>query len=466
MQIYIGRSRHKIQELEGEVRRLHKSQELLVDNILAVQEAETTYTGNAYKSYSDAVVEISNKYSGTADWGVVQVGNIVDLRAAFVIGQGIKVKAVNDDQQAEAELEFAKTFIEDAGLDHELAQDLAKEAEIEGKILIKIFPIAADQITVGQSVLPLKIGMRWVSWTTNKYKINVDADDYMKILSAEWQPQSKSKVVLAPENFVYKRFAGRLDVPNDTMPRVGKCLTHIENLDKALRDWRQINKLYAAPTPEIECLTAQQAQSIHEQIEKVNWKIGKFLAHTGTFSYKQPSSEGQKAIESEIITLLKLISGATGVPIHFLGAPELTTKYGAANEGLLELISMSTSKEREIWRGAYKELLAKAMKMWNSVSKKTPLDPDRIDVELPQITKEQWDRLTLTWLPLYNSNAISLPTLLRQVPGLDVKNELDEKEKRDASMLSVLEKENASLRFEKDAKGGADGEEDTDDNNE
>ena len=461
MQIYIGRSRHKIQELEGEVRRLHKAQELLVDNILAVQEAETTYTGNAYKSYSDAVVEISNKYSGTADWGVVQVGNIVDLRAAFVIGQGIKVKAVDDSQQAEAELEFAKTFIEDAGLDHELAQDLAKEAEIEGKILIKIFPVA-ELVVVGQPAPPLKIGMRWVSWTTNKYKINVDAEDYMKILSAEWNPSSKPKVILEPDMFVYKRFAGRLDVPNDTMPRVGKCLTHIENLDKALRDWRQINKLYAAPTPEIECATAQQAQAIHEQIEKINWKIGKFLAHTGIFNYKQPSSEGQKALESEIITLLKLISGATGVPIHFLGAPELTTKYGAANEGLLELISMSTSKEREIWRGAYKELLTKAMRMWNAVSKKTPLDPDRIDVELPQITKEQWDRLTLTWLPLYNSNAISLPTLLRQVPGLDVKNELVEKEKRDASMLSVLEKENASLRFEKDANG----EEDTNDNDE
>ena len=449
MQINFGPSRHKIQELEGEVKKLRKAQELLVDNILAVQENEVTYTGNAYKTYSDAVEEISDKYSGIADWGSVQVGNIVDIRAAYIIGQGIKIKAVDD--QAEAELEFAQKFIETAGLDHELAQDLAREAEIEGKILIKIFPIQLQQpVIMGQPEPPLQIGMRWISWTTNKYTVNVDEEDYLKIINVTWQPMSKPLVTLLPDAFVYKRFAGRLDVPNDTMPRVGKCLTQIENLDKALRDWRQINKLYAAPTPEIECANAQQAQSVNAEIKSINWKIGKFFAHTGAFNYKQPSSEGQKAIESEIITLMKLISGATGVPIHFLGAPELTTKYGAANEGLLELIAMSTSKEREIWRGAYKELLTKAMKLWNATTKKTPLDPEKIDIELPQITKEQWDRVTATWLELYTAGAISLQTLLEQIPGLDVEEELAEKEKRDASMLANLEKENESLRLEKE----------------
>jgi len=450
MEIRFGRSKHRIQELESENRRLAKVQELLVDNILAVQESETKYTGNAYKDYASAIQEIALKYNGYADWGGVQVGNIIDIRAAYIIGQGIKIKTTDD--QAENELEFANRFIETAGLDHELAQDLAREAEIEGKILIKLFPIE-QPVLVGEPMPPLQIGMRWVSWTTNKYSVNVNADDYLKVENVTWQSMNKGQVTLSPDAFIYKRFAGRLDVPNETMPRVGKCLTHIENLDKALRDWRQINKLYAAPTPEIECTDARQAQSVHEQIEKINWKIGKFFAHTGTFNYKQPSADGQKALESEIITLMKLISGATGVPIHFLGAPELTTKYGAANEGLLELIAMSTSKEREIWRGAYKELLTKAMKMWNAVSKKTPLDPEKIDIELPQITKEQWDRLTATWLPLYTAGTISLQTMLEQVPGLDVEAELADKATRDATALANLEKENETLKLEKATQG-------------
>ena len=94
------------------------------------------------QSYEKAVTEISKKYQGIADWGILQTGNVIDLRAAFIIGQGLKITAKTED--AENEMAFAQKFIEDNGLDHELAQDLAKEAEIEGKILIKLFPDSAD----------------------------------------------------------------------------------------------------------------------------------------------------------------------------------------------------------------------------------------------------------------------------------------------------------------------------------
>jgi len=414
--------RRQIQELEAENRRLVKVQELIVDNILTVQETDVTWTGNRYKTYDTAVQNVALKYAGNADWGVLQVGNIVDLRAAYVIGQGIKLSLAEDeDAENSPELKFAKRFIAKNELDHELPQDLAREAEIEGKTLIKLFPLKSDDEAAVEGV---DVALRWVSWTTNKYKVIVNADDYLQLGSVTWQPASGSLVTLKPEQCVYKRFAGRLDIPNETMPRVAKCLTQIENLDMALRDWRQINKLYAAPTPHVECENAQQAKEINDAMTAVNWKIGKFFAHTGTFGYAQPSSEGQKAIESEIITLMKLISGTTGVPIHFLGAPELTTKYGAANEGLLELIAMSTSKEREIWRAAYQETLDKAMLMWNAETGRTPLRPGVVKVKIPLITAEQWGRIVSTWLQLYNSDAITLKTLLGNVPGLDVEAEL------------------------------------------
>jgi len=146
---------------------------------------------------------------------------------------------------------------------------------------------------------------------------------------------------------------------------------------------------------------------------------------------------------------MKLISGATGVPIHFLGAPELTTKYGADSSGLLELIAMSTAKEREIWRGAYQELLAKAMQMRNAIEKKTPLNPDLVRVELPQVTKEQWDRITTVWMALYREGAIQHTTLLEQIPGVNVDDEVKAKKEADASVLEELKSENADLKFGK-----------------
>ncbi len=420
--------RRQIQELQAENKRLVKIQELIVDNILTVQEKDATYTGNRYKDYTSAVLEVASKYAGTSDWGVLQVGNIVDLRAAYIIGQGLKVSKVEEEEDATPEYDFAQRFIDKNELDHELAQDLAREAEIEGKTLIKLFPLVAED---GET----DIAIRWISWTTNKYTVKVSSSDYLQLENVTWNPAGGSLVTLKPEQCVYKRFAGRLDIPNETMPRVAKCLTQIENLDMALRDWRQINKLYAAPTPHVQCDTAEQAKQINEAMDKVNWKIGKFFAHTGVFGYAQPSSEGQKAIESEIITLMKVISGTTGTPLNALGCPELTTKYGADSQGMLDMISMSTGKEREVWRGAYQEIIEKAMRMWNVATGKTPLRPELIRIDIPVVTAEQWARLVSTWLPMKNSDVITLKTMLNQVPGLDVEAELEAKaEEDDAAM--------------------------------
>jgi hypothetical protein len=422
----------RVAMLETEVKRLRSVQESML--IAGDEEQQAKYKGNSYPTYDKAVTEISRKYQGIADWGILQTGNVIDLRAAFIIGQGLKLTAKTED--AENEMAFAQKFIEDNGLDHELAQDLAKEAEIEGKMLIKLFAeLTADP--GDETKKRTKIMIRWVSYTQTKYKIETDANDYAKIEKATWKEEGKKAETLEPSAFVYKKFGGRLNMPNDAMPRVGKCLTQIDNLDKALRDWREINKLYAAPTPDFECATAAEAKACNEWLEKVNWKVGKGFAHTGKFGYRQPDASGQQAIENEIITLMKMISGTTGVPIHFLGAPELTTKYGAANESLLELIDASTSKEREIWRGGYQELITKAMLMWNAESQLTPLDPTKVGVELVRITQAQWDRVEKIYLPMFLGDALTLPGLLGQVPGFDMEAE---QKRRDEEEGKALEK--------------------------
>jgi hypothetical protein len=445
--------RAQAQEMDGFQKQVVKLQELVVDNILAVQERDATYTGNRYRTYSEAVAELASKYSGDADWGVLQAGNIVDIRSAYIVGQGIKVSKVEGDDDATPEYDFAQRFIDKNQLDHELPQDLAREAEIEGKTLLKLFAFKSDDEAAIEGV---DIVLRWISWTTNKYTVNVSKDDYLQLESVEWDPPTGTHIKLTPDQCVYKRFAGRLDIPNETMPRTAKCLTQIENLDMALRDWRQINKLYAAPTPHVQCDNAQQAEAINEAIDKINWKIGKFFAHTGVFGYAQPSSEGQKAIESEIITLMKLISGTTGVPINFLGAPELTTKMGSDSQALLDLIAMSTSKEREIWRGAYGETLEKAMRMWNTTTGKTPLRPELIKIDLPVVTEAQWDRIVSTWLPIRAAQEITQKTFLSQIPGLDVEAELKELASEDEVALDKFTENSGGMTPEEVAQMKAD----------
>jgi len=446
--------RQQIQELQTENKRLAQIQELLVDNILAVQESDVTWTGNRYKTYAGAVEEVAKKYAGTADWGVLQVGNIVGLRAAYIIGQGLKVSKVEaEGEDAAPEYKFAQRFIEKNELDHELAQDLAREGEIEGKTLIKLFPMKVEDEDAIEGV---DIAIRWVSWTTNKYTVKVSPSDYLQLESVTWTPPAGTAVSLKPEECVYKRFAGRLDVPNETMPRVAKCLTQIEDLDKSLRDWKRINELFASPVPDFECDTAEQAKKINEDIKNLNWKIGKAFAHTGRFNFKQPSPEGQKAIETLIITLMKVISGTTGIPINALGCPELTTKYGADSQGMLDLIAMSTSMEREVWRAAYQEMIEKAMLMWNRETGKTPLRPKMIKVEIPVITAEQWARLVDIWLPIRTSKEITSKTFLSQVPGLDVEAEAKALEEEDAAGLEKFTDNSDGMTPEEVAQAKAD----------
>ena len=119
----------KIQAFEAQVQSYQKVQEILVDNILTLQEVQKTYTGNDYKKYETAVKEISDKYNNKADWGCLQTGTIIDLRSAFILGDGIHVSHTTETRgEAEKELQWVKDFFSWNDLESEGAQELVKEA--------------------------------------------------------------------------------------------------------------------------------------------------------------------------------------------------------------------------------------------------------------------------------------------------------------------------------------------------
>ena len=107
----------------------------------------------------------------------------------------------------------------------------------------------------------------------------------------------------------------------------------------------------------------------------------------------------------------------------------------------MELVSASTSKERQIWTGAYSEIIEKAMAIYNANSKMTPLQADRYKVIIPFVTEVAWARIIDLYLPSYIQGAISLETFLAQIPGVDVDAELERKEERDAKALEKFSKQ-------------------------
>jgi len=458
MRAKVASQKGRVTKLENQV---HKLQMLIKDDILSLVEKTTTYKGNEYTSYSQAITEINNKYNGTADWGVLQTGAIIDLRAAFIIGEGIKV-VQKGEEDASIEIAWANKFLEYNQLDKEMAQEFAKEAEIEGKIAIKLASEETEIIENGRAIPDVKISSRYISWLDKGYTIKTSPQDYMDYQQLTWKPKDKDKPeILEANEFVYKKFGGRISDPNQAAPKILKCLTEIDSLSKALRDWREIDRIFASPILAVECPDTEAVKSTKEALTDKNWKVKKMFIARGKLYYAQFDMGGVTSIEKEILTLAKMISGTTGIPVSALGLPELMSNRATA-ENLMEFVLSATTKERQIWKGAYEEIIRKAMVMYNELiyqglSQERKLNPDRIKVEIPQITKDQWEHLERIFLPGCIAGKISDELFLEKIPGVNAEKELERKQAKEGSEFERIKAENEDLKnknIEKDLFGG------------
>jgi hypothetical protein len=452
LQAEVRELRDKTATLTGQVTKYRETQELLVKDILTLQEVSRAYVGNDYQVYEDAVYAISEKYCGRAEWGALQTRSIIDLRGAFILGEGIRISHTTETRsEAERELQFAEDFMSFNDLDGELDQEMAKEAEIEGKIAIKLWLNEEPYRD-----WPGMVSARFRSWLSSKYVIEADPNDYLWYKKLSWKATSTVPAGSYDETqFVYAKFGGRINMPNEAQPKIAACLTQIDRLDRALRDLREIDHLFASPTPYFKVLSVAEGQAIETYIEKTNWRIGKALVSSSEFSIVSAPITGVDNLIAEIELCVKMISGATGIPIHYLGLLDLL-KNRSTGENIRELIMASTTRERQTWIGVYEELLTKAMQMWNATYKaqKTEglLDPTRIKVDIPQVTQEHWDHIQNVLIPAVAANIISKEHVAGQIPGVDQEKEAELRGEQEAKDAEQAKQEMAAFKEEMDMK--------------
>ena len=427
-------------EREGEVKKLRLDNSILnaslqaATNILTAtsdDEATTGYTGNPYRTFSSQVSQLSQKYSNTAKWGCLIAKNIIDVRAAFLIGAGIQVvKRESYDGDAARELKFLRSFIEFNKLDSAYPSELAKEGEIEGRALLRLkWDVAGENIRV-----------IYTPFRQFPYEVLCDAPNFFRFLQAKYVGtgiDQKGSATLFPNNtydagfdvkegeFVYVRLGGNIFEPNITPSKTSYVLRQIEDLDKEMWDWRKINHLYAAPTPkfEFDAESVDEARRTEDYITKKNWRIGKAIVLAGgTFTLETYKGEGFTTIEKAVQTDIQLISGATGVPVHFLGFPNLLSNRSTA-DSLFAMIQLSTDKERDAWRAGYTELAQKAVVMYNEMSNQN-LKPEACEIVIPFASAESLAHIEKVYLPMYVAGAMSLEQLLSYVTNVDMEKEM------------------------------------------
>jgi hypothetical protein len=197
---------------------------------------------------------------------------------------------------------------------------------------------------------------------------------------------------------------------------------------------------------------ADSVKKLTAELQGINWKIGKMIIHTGVFSLKTPTdaTSSQQALIAEIETCIKMISGTTGVPIHYLGLLDLL-KNRATGDNTRELVMAATSREREIWVGVFNELLEKAIVLFNnnvyaqkSASKK--LDPTKVRVDIEEVSQEHWDRIERVLIPAANAGIISKDHVASQIPGVDMDKEGERKVENEAREEQAAARELALLK--------------------
>lgn len=340
-----------------------------------------SYVGlpSRYNSYDKQVIQLGKMYDNIADWGNMVLKNVIDVRTAFAVGRGLDVvKQSEFDGEAKEEIAWCKAFMRFNSLNEEMPQEYAKEAEIEGKVLFRF----------GLDNENKNIRLIHIPWRQYRYKITHQPDNYMHFIRADCSATVDGVDVsfdLPEPLFVYKRFGGSVNRPNETPPKTAFVIREMEDVDKAIWDWRKINKLFSMPTPVIYCPDKQTAKEVNAWVDESNWRIGKLLILGGlnmTFDLVGWKGDGYTTVQKETESLVKTISGTTGIPVHFFGYPELLSNRDTA-DNLVELIALSTSKERRTWIGAYEEVFQKAMVIFNTAFG-TNMNPNAITATIKE----------------------------------------------------------------------------------
>jgi hypothetical protein len=401
----------RIEELEI---KLAKSQEYITD-VLTFQAGEKALAASAspnlYDTREKLIEELVKKYKGYARFGNQLIQRIVDTRAALVMAGGLK--AVAQDRRGYArELALIQDMIHLNELDGQFGQSLAVEKELEGHLLLFLEWDAEAE----------NVRLRFLSWNDTRYEVDYDDELYSRILRIRYRrPGDRQELVIPAERAVLIKFNARIH-SREGIPTLSGLLVEAEDIDKALRDWRQINRYFASPTPYFRTENFDEAKELYDRLlsPSVNWKIGKVFAGPAEFSLKGMDNAGVESIRLEIETKIKVLAGGSGVPVQFLGFPEFMSNRATA-ENTMEPVALVSIAEQRSWIGGFQELFDKVIELRNLQAEAgaSLLRRGGVEPKMKFTTQAQVDRLSSLYLPLWEKGAISLKTLLGLLPDID-----------------------------------------------
>jgi hypothetical protein len=405
----------KVQFLEGQLDILNTTIKSLTEQL-----NNNEVRKNKYQSYEKQVEQSYLMYNGLADYGNDTLRGLVDVRAAFIGGEGVKLIATNKNKKKTQA--FLDKLIDDNDLDGEGFIDIVETAELEGKLLPILKVVDKEKVII-----------RNMTWKTNKYVVKTDAYDPKKIISIKYKDNDDKDKTIPLDKAVYIKLGGTSDKTNKTTTKIGTVLTQIENYDRALYDLRENNHLFGKVTPYFKCEDQESANLINQAIQAKDFVVGSGYAGTAEFKYISPDMGASDNLFKEITLNVKKITAVTGVLIHWLGWPELMSNRATA-ENMLEQINAATKKDRLKLKKGIEELVQKAMVLATEANLPEAVnEPEGFEVVIPMPSIFQLEQIMSIYFPFQQADIISKTTLQNMTPGIDsqTENKLMQSEKEE-----------------------------------
>jgi hypothetical protein len=392
-------------------------------------------TINAYQTYDSQVYETYRKYNALSSFGNQQVRAVIDLRTAFISGEGVSVSCETERTAKWIEMFLTRNLLHGPNF-----MNAVKGSEMAGQALFVLGKSQwfDDSLFIKATRFP---------YNTKKpfkpiYKDPQLKDEVIDIMvkgENGWESTSY-------KNFIYVRTGGDDTNTEGPVTKVGTVLTDIENYDRAIKDMRRNNHVTARVTPVFETESAAEATSLKDRLNEIKWKIGEAFIGKAKFRYETPARGAHDNLTSELTSTIKTISAVTGIPVHWLGFVDLMSNRSTA-ESLYELIKNATILERQIWESALYVLIVKAQELYINAGGEdiTELDYD-FQIRLPLIDFNEFLNRVRGLQIAYTDRAISMDDYRNMLPGIDpvkTKRAVEREQKEDEKkLMSQPDKEN------------------------
>jgi len=430
-----GEQKKAIQAMASEAEKFDVELDSLLTGkrVTGVSGVENTYTG-----YTQQVTETYKKYCGEADFGNDQVRAVVDIRSAFISGEGVSINLGESVRESHKEL-FDK-FTQKNRLGSTRASDISNTTEMSGYAVLSVIPDKKDELKI-----PL-LGLIGTSRGKKYYEpefVNPLFPYEIKAINRQVDKTRKEPIKI--DNPIFIRTGGYGCWADTPTTKIGIVLTECENYDRALKDLRRLNHYCARITPTFKTANKSETTAVMKFLSETSWKIGDAFIGTADFSYEVPSKSAHEGLQTEMTSNLKTIAGGTSVPVHWFGWVDQLSNRATAQE-LFTLVDNGTKSERGAIEDGLREAYIKMQRAHiDSAGKLITEVTEDFQVKLPLMDLGKFESMVKAYSLLFSDDIISEGTYRNIVPGIDPVREKEQIEEEQGSEEEPVKKSDINL---------------------